>query len=256
MRPPFRPLLAIAAIGVAAALVLSACGTSGSGSGSESLTLYSEPQRGPGRGDPRSVHRGDRHRDRVPLPATAASWRASCITEGDAPRRPFFSQDAGALGAVSKAGRFGELRRQTLDRSRRLRAADGAWSASAAGSGSSPTTPRSSPTRRPASTTCSTPSGRAASATPRPTPRGRPSSPACESSAATTAPWSGWRPSPPTSPKAYPNNVAQLDGIENSEIALGLVNHCYLLERDRASSATTPSGSRTASWPPATPAGW
>ena len=76
MRPPIRPLLAIVAIGVAAALVLSACSTSGSGSAPGSLTLYSGRNEDLVQGSSTSSPRRPASRSSS-APATAASWPPS-----------------------------------------------------------------------------------------------------------------------------------------------------------------------------------
>ena len=56
-------------------------------------------------------------------------------------------------------------------------------------------------------------------------------------------------------PKAYPNNITALDGIENGEIALGLVNHYYLYERIAELGDDAVGRRRTSSWPPGDPGG-
>ncbi len=58
-----------------------------------------------------------------------AELAAQLLEEGDrSPADVFFAQDAGALGAVAKAGAFAELPPSTLDRvDERFRARDGRW---------------------------------------------------------------------------------------------------------------------------------
>lgn len=131
MKPVTRMLLA-AALAAALAIAIAACGSDdsddggadGATSGSDGLTLYSgreEELVGPVIED---FGRGIevRYGDSAPLAATI-------IEEGDnSPADAFFSQDAGALGALSAEGRLEKLPERILEQvPAEFRAKDGTW---------------------------------------------------------------------------------------------------------------------------------
>lgn len=128
MRRHHHPIVA-AVLGLMLALPLAACGgAAGSGPADDELVIYSGRNKelvGPLLED-YAERTGSkvfvRYGDTAELAAQLLEEGAR--TEADV----FFAQDAGALGALAKAGGFAELPAATLDRvDPRFRAADGRW---------------------------------------------------------------------------------------------------------------------------------
>lgn len=115
---------ALAAGTLLAAVLTIGCG----GDNSDTITVYS------GREEELVAPLFDRYQDETGNEVEirygdTAELAATILEEGDnSPADVFFSQDAGALGALEKEGLLAELPQETLDRvGRRFRSADGRW---------------------------------------------------------------------------------------------------------------------------------
>jgi ABC-type Fe3+ transport system, periplasmic component len=163
----------------------------------------------------------------------SAELAAQILEEGDGSRADlFFSQDAGALGALAKQGLLAELPRQTLDKvPAAYRAADGTWVGVSGRSRVIVYDPREVPT----------PPDSVLDLT---DPRYRdqvgwaPANASFQSFVTAMRVLSGedatrrWlEEMKANGAKTFPNNNAILDAVDAGEIRLGLINHYYWYEK-------------------------
>ncbi|MEU6643316.1 iron ABC transporter substrate-binding protein [Saccharomonospora sp. NPDC046836] len=238
----FRHRVRVGALVAALVLPLAACG--GDQAGADSLVIYS------GRNEGLVGGLLDQLEDAVGMPVEvryggSAEMAAQLLEEGESTQADvFFSQDAGALGALSQAGRLAALPADVLDLvPEKYRAHDGTWVATSAR----------------ARVVAYDPAQVAEADLPAnaddvldPKWRGK------IGFAPTNASWQSfvtglrvlrgddgareWLTAfAANDPQSYKNNGAVLDAIDSGQISLGLVNHYYWYERvaERGRDAVT-----------------
>lgn len=163
----------------------------------------------------------------------SAELAAQILEEGDkTPADLFFSQDAGALGALSKAGLLAPLPTQVLDRvPARYRAADGTWVGTSGRSRVIIYDPRKVPQPPKSVFELTDPKwrGQIGWAPTNASFQAFVTAMRVTSGEEKTRQWLEAMKANGT--QVYPNNVAIRDAVDNGQLSMGLINHYYWYEK-------------------------
>jgi iron(III) transport system substrate-binding protein len=228
-----RRLLAAAAVATLATS-LSACAGDAEGSSEDALVIYS------GRNENLVAPLLDRLEEEVGVPvevryATSSELAAQLLEEGEGTEADvFFSQDAGALGALGKAGMLAPLDEATTSRTlERFRDAEGRWVPTSARARVVAYDPEQVPEVAQMTTIDDVLdpayAGKVAYA---------PTNASFQSFVTALRVTKGeegarqWLEAfAANDPQVYDNNIAILDAVDSGEVPLGLINHYYWFEK-------------------------